>query len=113
MPTQAPAVFSWLYGMVKGFLNPGTAAKVQVFGASDDHLKALLEVMPLSTIPVDLGGEAPLPKNVSVGGTVPKGALADLRGTPGEPAVAVDRAVAEPEPETWGAYDTRVAEGET
>ena len=42
------------------------------------------------------GGEAPLPKNVSVGGTVPKGALADLRG-------------AEPEPETWGAYDTRVA----
>ena len=55
------------------------------------------------------GGEAPLPKNVSVGGTVPKGALADLRGTPGEPAVAVDRAVAEPEPETWGAYDTRVA----
>ena len=100
MPTQAPAVFSWLYGMVKGFLNPGTAAKVQVFGASDDHLKALLEVMPLSTIPTDLGGEAPLPKNVSVGGTVPKGALADLR------------AVAEPEPETWGAYDTRVAEGE-
>ena len=58
------------------------------------------------------GGEAPLPKNVSVGGTVPKGALADLRGTPGEPAVAVDRAVAEPEPETWGAYDTRVAEEE-
>ena len=109
---NAPAVFSWLYGMVKGFLNPGTAAKVQVFGASDDHLKALLEVMPLSTIPIDLGGEAPLPKNVSVGGTVPKGALADLRGTPGEPAVAVDRAVAEPEPETWGAYDTRVAEGE-
>jgi len=67
---NAPAVFSWLYGMVKGFLNPGTAAKVQVFGASDDHLKALLEVMPLATIPVDLGGEAPLPKNVSVGGTV-------------------------------------------
>ena len=43
------------------------------------------------------GGEAPLPKNVSVGGTVPKGALADLRGPT----------------ETWGAYDTRVAEGET
>ena len=37
-----------------------------------------------------------MPKNVSVGGVVPKGALADLRGTPGEP-------------ETWGAYDTRVA----
>ena len=92
---NAPAVFSWLYGMVKGFLNPGTAAKVQVFGASDDHLKALLEVMPLSTIPTDLGGEAPLPKNVSVGGTVPKGALADLRPT-----------------ETWGAYDTRVAGSE-
>ena len=51
-----------------------------------------------------------MPKNVSVGGTVPKGALADLRGTPGEPAVAVDRA---PPTETWGAYDTRVAEGET
>ena len=34
-----------------------------------------------------------MPKNVSVGGTVPKGALQDLRG-----------------PETWGAYDTRVAE---
>ena len=48
-----------------------------------------------------------MPKNVSVGGTVPKGALADLRGTPGEPAVAVDRA---PPTETWGAYDTRVAE---
>ena len=48
--------FSWLYGMVKGFLNPGTAAKVQVFGASDDHLKALLEVMPRSTIPDDFGG---------------------------------------------------------
>ena len=56
--------------MVKGFLNPGTAAKVRVFGASDDHLSALLEVMPRSTIPVDLGGEAPLPQNVSVGGTV-------------------------------------------
>ena len=82
--------------MVKGFLNPGTAAKVQVFGASDDHLSALLEVMPRSTIPVDLGGAAPLPQNVSVGGTVPKGALQDLRG-----------------PETWGAYDTRVVEGET
>ena len=67
---NAPVIFSWLYGMVKGFLNPGTAAKVQVFGASDDHLSALLEVMPRSTIPVDLGGEAPLPQNVSVGGTV-------------------------------------------
>ena len=62
---NAPAVFSWLYGMVKGFLNPGTAAKVQVFGASDDHLAALLASCR-STIPTDLGGEAPLPKNVSV-----------------------------------------------
>ena len=43
-------------------------------------------------------GEPPLPKNVSVGGQVPSPS---------------DRAVAEPEPETWGAYDTRVAEGET
>lgn len=88
---NAPAVFSWLYSMVKGFLNPGTASKVRVFGASDDHLSALLECMPLSTIPVDLGGAAPLPKTVSSGGPVPRGALQELRGAP---AVAVDRAVA-------------------
>jgi len=88
---NAPTIFSWLYSMVRGFLNPGTASKVQVFGTTDDHLSALLECMPVSTIPVDLGGAAPLPKTVSSGGPVPRGALQELRGAP---AVAVDRAVA-------------------
>ena len=70
--------------------------------------------MPRSTIPTDLGGEAPLPQERVGGWHRAEGALADLRGTPGEPAVVVDRAVAEPELlSTWGAYDTRVVGGKT
>ena len=104
---NAPAVFSWLYGMVKGVLNPGTAAKVQVFGASDDHLKALLEVMPRSTIPTDLGGR----RRCLTRPWVAPCRAAMASGHPGSRRRR--RPLSRAGNRTPGAYDTRMADSES
>ena len=51
---NAPFIFSALWAIIKGFLDERTRSKVRILGS--DFLPALLEEMPMESIPSFIGG---------------------------------------------------------
>jgi hypothetical protein len=68
---RAPWIFATLYALVKPLLNEGTSNKVVIL--ADDFASTLLKYVPEDTLPHELGGSAPDPTHISVGGMVPPG----------------------------------------
>lgn len=56
---NAPRIFATLFPMVKAFMDPITAAKVEVY--SNVPTERLLALMPASAIPVEYGGASTAP----------------------------------------------------
>ncbi|KAG2182047.1 hypothetical protein INT43_006973 [Umbelopsis isabellina] len=52
---NAPSAFVYVWKMVKGWLDPGTIEKIQIFGK--DYKEALLDHIPAENLPEFLGGE--------------------------------------------------------
>ncbi|CAO3685259.1 unnamed protein product [Umbelopsis vinacea] len=64
---NAPSAFVIVWKMVKGWLDPGTIAKIQIFGK--DYEQALLDHIPAENLPSFLGGKCEC--NHMPGGCVP------------------------------------------
>jgi len=55
---NAPSIFSGLWGIIKGFLDPVVASKVVILSGQSSYLPKLLEEMDADLIPKQYGGTA-------------------------------------------------------
>jgi hypothetical protein len=53
---NAPGFFSLFWGLIKKFIDPRTAQRIQVFSNTEKGLAALRQLVPVEEIPVDYGG---------------------------------------------------------
>ena len=53
---NAPKFFSLSWGLIKKFIDPRTAQRIQVFSSEERGLKALQKMVDASEIPLDYGG---------------------------------------------------------
>lgn len=56
---NTPSAFPWVWGMVKRFLDPAVAAKIQVFGSQKTWLPVFTDLIGLENMPSNYGGLLP------------------------------------------------------
>ena len=53
---NAPSFFSFSWSVIKKFIDPRTASRIQVFSSTEKGLKALFDLVDKKQIPIDYGG---------------------------------------------------------
>jgi hypothetical protein len=56
---NAPGWFAMAWGMIRGFIDPRTAKKIEVYSRAARGAERLLELVDPSQVPSDFGGAAP------------------------------------------------------
>jgi CRAL/TRIO domain len=54
---NAPSFFAFSWGLIKKFIDPRTAARIQLFANQDKGLRALEQLVDISELPQDYGGD--------------------------------------------------------
>jgi hypothetical protein len=54
---NAPSFFSFSWTVIKKFIDPRTASRIQVFSSAEKGLKALFDLVDKRSIPIDYGGQ--------------------------------------------------------